>query len=260
MVDILLKLRKMDLHFDEVPLVLRYDLKAGKSRMRVARTTFKTLCGQPSMVYDRAYYESQYRDYSRQNPARKLTFYRSIVEAAVGGIMRPRILDVGCAFGHFLSSLPSHWERCGIDASEYAINLAARRVPDVQFAISGPDRHPFDGSFDVITAFDVLEHVESLEDMYDWIVGSLRPGGAFVFVVPVYDGLTGPLIRLLDRDPTHVHKVSRGFWLHRVEPRLELIDWWGIFRYLLPGGLYVHLVTHALRACSPAIAGVMRRR
>jgi dolichol-phosphate mannosyltransferase len=43
MVDILLKLRKMDLRFSEVPLVLRYDLKGGKSKMRVGRTIFRTL-------------------------------------------------------------------------------------------------------------------------------------------------------------------------------------------------------------------------
>ena len=43
MVDILLKLRRMKLAFAEVPLVLRYDLKAGKSKMKVARTIVKTL-------------------------------------------------------------------------------------------------------------------------------------------------------------------------------------------------------------------------
>ena len=43
MVDILLKLRRMDLRFGEVPLVLRYDLKAGKSKMKVMRTIVKTL-------------------------------------------------------------------------------------------------------------------------------------------------------------------------------------------------------------------------
>ncbi len=43
MVDILLKLRRMNLVFAEVPLVLRYDLKAGKSKMKVARTIVKTI-------------------------------------------------------------------------------------------------------------------------------------------------------------------------------------------------------------------------
>ena len=43
MVDILLKLRKLDVIFGEVPLILRYDLKLGASKMRVARTIRHTL-------------------------------------------------------------------------------------------------------------------------------------------------------------------------------------------------------------------------
>ncbi len=43
MVDILLKLRPLHLRFGEVPLTLRYDRKSGKSKMKVARTVFKTL-------------------------------------------------------------------------------------------------------------------------------------------------------------------------------------------------------------------------
>lgn len=43
MVDILLKLRAKDAIFTEVPLILRYDLKGGVSKMRVARTVFATL-------------------------------------------------------------------------------------------------------------------------------------------------------------------------------------------------------------------------
>ena len=43
MVDILLKLRAMGVIFAEVPLVLRYDLKGGASKMNVTRTVFRTL-------------------------------------------------------------------------------------------------------------------------------------------------------------------------------------------------------------------------
>lgn len=38
MIDILLKLRQLDVVFGEVPLILRYDLKQGRSKMRVLRT------------------------------------------------------------------------------------------------------------------------------------------------------------------------------------------------------------------------------
>jgi dolichol-phosphate mannosyltransferase len=43
MVDILLKLRRLDAIFGEVPLVLRYDLKQSASKMRVLRTARQTL-------------------------------------------------------------------------------------------------------------------------------------------------------------------------------------------------------------------------
>ncbi len=43
MVDILLKLRRIGLKFSEVPLLLRYDRKEGKSKMKVIRTILGTL-------------------------------------------------------------------------------------------------------------------------------------------------------------------------------------------------------------------------
>lgn len=43
MVDILLKLRSMDVICAEVPLILRYDLKGGASKMKVGRTVIMTL-------------------------------------------------------------------------------------------------------------------------------------------------------------------------------------------------------------------------
>ena len=43
MVDILLKLRKLPLIFGEVPLILRYDLKRGQSKMRLMKTSKNTL-------------------------------------------------------------------------------------------------------------------------------------------------------------------------------------------------------------------------
>jgi dolichol-phosphate mannosyltransferase len=43
MVDILLKLRRLDVVFGEVPMLLRYDFKGGQSKMKVFQTIKKTL-------------------------------------------------------------------------------------------------------------------------------------------------------------------------------------------------------------------------
>ena len=42
-VDILLKLRDMNVIVREVPIILRYDLKEGTSKMKILRTTLNTL-------------------------------------------------------------------------------------------------------------------------------------------------------------------------------------------------------------------------
>lgn len=212
------------------------------------------------MEFDRTYFETRYADYERQNPPRKMQFYKGLAEAAAAGCERPRVLDMGCAFGLFLSCLGARWDRYGVDASEYAIACARERVPGVSFAVTASSDLVFPGPFDVISALDVLEHIPALDDMLQRIATRLRPGGGFVSVVPVYDGITGPVIRLLDHDPTHLHKRSRDFWLDRMSSYFRVSEWWGIYRYLLPGGFYCHLVTKSFRRHTPAIACLARRR
>jgi SAM-dependent methyltransferase len=208
--------------------------------------------------FDAAYYEKIYRHYELQNPPRKLRFYRRIVESYRPG---GRILDIGCAFGKFLSSLGSSWDRFGVDLSEHAITSCGAESPDVTLAVASASEIPFAGPFDAITSFDVLEHVPDLEPVYAYVSRNLAPDGVFLFVVPVYDGPLGPLVHLLDKDPTHVHKKAREFWLKWARERFEVVEWWGVFRYLTPGAqYYVHWPTKLLRSVAPAIALLVRSR
>ncbi len=65
------------------------------------------------------------------------------------------ILDVGCAGGDFLHSLPGYYKKTGVDIC----NLPLRRVrcPAIAGSI---DRLPFKPlAFDLVTSFEVLEHL-----------------------------------------------------------------------------------------------------
>ena len=210
--------------------------------------------------FERDYYESVYPNYTRQNPPRKLGFYRRLVGKAVPQGSSPRLLDVGCAFGAFLSSLDPKWARFGADVSQFAIDRAVASVPGATFARAGFSDLPFPGPFDIITSFDVIEHVPSLDLVAAAVKFRLASNGHFIFVVPVYDGPTGPIIRILDKDETHVHKNSREFWLRWTEEHFELREWLGIYRYLVPGLGYVHYPTKLWRRFTPAIAVVARNR
>lgn len=211
-------------------------------------------------AFDATYYETFYRDYVRQNPPKKLRFYARMVGRHLPPGVPRRIHDIGCGFGDFLAMLGPSWGLCGSDVSEYAIAEAAKRHPRACFqTAAATDRAPFPGQFGVVTALDVLEHVAALDAVAASVGEQLVPRGLFVFVVPVYDGLSGPVIRWLDRDPTHVHKWPRRRWLQWAATHFEVVDWMGLVRYLALGVYYVHLVTRALRNHTPAMIVICRK-
>ena len=211
-------------------------------------------------VFGKEYYDKAYKDYERQNPPGKMAFYRELVTMAAPPVARPVVLDIGCAFGGFLAGLNEHWSLHGIDRSEYAVSKAREKLPHVRFAVSDVLDIPFQNPFHIITAFDVIEHVGDLERVGQAISSRLTVNGLLIFVVPVYDGPLGPLVRLLDHDTTHIHKESRQFWLTWVSRFFYVEQWFGIFRYLVPQWGYVHWPTGVVRRWAPAIAVVARRR
>ena len=207
------------------------------------------------------YYRQNYRSYERQNPPYKLAYYQSQIERHRDQAQPRCIYDIGCGPGNFLASLGGEWEVFGSDVNSFAMARAGSRIAAGRFALgAGAVTQLFDRRFPVITAFDVLEHVPEIELAGATIGEQLAPGGLFLFVVPVYDGLSGPVISWLDRDPTHVHKRERAFWLDWASRYFEVLSWEGILRYLLPGEHYLHIVTSAARRHTPAICVACRAR
>jgi len=118
---------------------------------------------------------------------------------------------------------------------------------------------PAPGKFDVVTAFDVLEHISDLDGALTTIRAALPSDGALIAVVPVYDGPLGAVVRLLDHDPTHVQKESRAFWIRSIERHFTILHYEGLFRFLVPHTRrYLHAHSAALAPLSPAILIVAR--
>jgi SAM-dependent methyltransferase len=203
--------------------------------------------------YDEAYYYGGgYRDYDRESPPYKLEFYSRFIERAVRNVDKPRVLDVGCAFGRLLAGLPRYFERVGTDVSSYALEEARRFVPGVRFiqaSLPPPDL----GLFDAISAFDVLETVQEPAVMLDRLASLLAPTGEFIAVIPVYDGALGSLQNVVNAHARRRHRLSRAEWIAYVEASFEIVEWKGIYRFLSPLGLYVHAPSRTLRRWAPAI-------
>ncbi|MFH1317774.1 MAG: class I SAM-dependent methyltransferase [Candidatus Omnitrophota bacterium] len=87
-----------------------------------------------------------------------------------------RIMDYGCGEGHFISRLKSKYV-WGVDVSEKAVERAEKLYPNLAFSTTDiflPLK------FDVITSFDVFEHIFDFDEVFKYINAHLKPGGKLI--------------------------------------------------------------------------------
>lgn len=136
------------------------------------------------------YYPADYAAYTASEPRSRLAGYarraglrkrcRAVERLASGG----RLLDVGCGAGAFVEAMQARgWQAQGLEQDAAAAKAARARGLAVHTG-RAPD-YPFaPGSFDVITLWDVLEHLEQAREALRGIVSWLAPGGWLVLRTP----------------------------------------------------------------------------
>lgn len=104
---------------------------------------------------------------------------------------RPRILDVGCGTGANLLLLSKYGDAEGVDVSEDALAFCRERGLNHVTLGAGEELPHAEGMFDLVTAFDVVEHMDDdlagLREMFR----VLRPGGHVLLFVPTFMFLWG---------------------------------------------------------------------
>jgi SAM-dependent methyltransferase len=111
-----------------------------------------------------------------------------------GGGGTLRVLDVGCADGRLLdwykaSGAGDRIETHGIEMDEAAAAVARSRGHRVVAGRFEVDRELEPGTFDLILAFHVIEHVDDPEAFARRAAELLAPGGLFVVTTPNWDSL-----------------------------------------------------------------------
>ncbi len=118
---------------------------------------------------------------------------RKIITALLRPYLRPpaRIIDVGSGGGAVAQALQEfgHVTACDIDV-RCAASVARR--PGMSFAYGTAEAIPFaDGSFDLVTAFDVLEHLDDDVRALREMARVVSPVGLIAVTVPAYGWLWG---------------------------------------------------------------------
>jgi 2-polyprenyl-3-methyl-5-hydroxy-6-metoxy-1,4-benzoquinol methylase len=140
---------------------------------------------------------------------------------------RPRgtIVDVGCAYGPFLTALrDAGWPGFGIDVSEDAVEhvrkvvgLPAARMPFERLE----RRHVPAERIDGVTLWYVIEHLRDLDGALRRVAGLLGPGGVLAFSTPNGRGISARASKyaFLRASPADHRTILRPTGLRRLLSR-----------------------------------------
>jgi SAM-dependent methyltransferase len=106
------------------------------------------------------------------------------------------LLDMGCSSGSFLTFMRgASWRLYGIEMSAQAAKNAEARSGAQVFVGNILEAQFAKASFDVITCFDVLEHLYEPRQIMTRVAEWLKPGGIFYVLVPNIDSAEGRVFR-----------------------------------------------------------------
>ena len=92
-----------------------------------------------------------------------------------------------CGTAYVLSGVAKKFPQAALNGSEIflaGLGFAAARLPGAKFMQMDARVIPFDNEFDVVGAFDVIEHIKEDEQVLSQIHASLKPAGLMLLTVP----------------------------------------------------------------------------
>lgn len=105
------------------------------------------------------------------------------------------VLELGCGQGSFGARLAARASYLGVEPDQLAASVATGRIAPRGGTVVLGDQHavPAGSSYDLVCAFEVLEHLEDDAAMLDVWAGFVRPGGHLLISVPAWPSRFGPM-------------------------------------------------------------------
>jgi SAM-dependent methyltransferase len=125
-------------------------------------------------------------------------------------------LEIGCGTGFVLRGINRvvpDLQLEGTDIYTEGLVFAQQRVPSAQFFQMDGQQIPFNQEFDVIGAFDVIEHIEGDETVLQQIAKALKPEGGLMLTVPQHRFLWSHI----DELSYHKRRYSRHELVSKVQ-------------------------------------------
>jgi ubiquinone/menaquinone biosynthesis C-methylase UbiE len=106
------------------------------------------------------------------------------------------LLEVGCGTGFVLQGISKEFPNARTAGSEIytaGLAVAARRLPSVELLQMDARKLPYEAEFEVLAAFDVIEHILEDELVLKNFHRAVKPGGGCLITVPQHKWLWSPV-------------------------------------------------------------------
>jgi ubiquinone/menaquinone biosynthesis C-methylase UbiE len=126
------------------------------------------------------------------------------------------LLEIGCGTGYVLSAIAQRFPTARLVGSEIltaGLVHAQQRLPQAQLIQMDARKMPFQSEFDVVAAFDVIEHVQEDKLVLANLFRAIKPGGGCLITVPQHQWLWS----LADEQACHVRRYDAAALHKKIE-------------------------------------------
>lgn len=143
------------------------------------------------------YQNLNYRLFSKKDSKRHFNYRKKrfgiervkLLEKFCGNLTNKKILDVGCGDGYFLAAAKEKCKNC--IGSEFSKKLKEAAKKNTGLMIYGESLEEFpERNFDIITIFDVIEHIKEPAEFLKSVKNLLKPGGYILIYTPNFDSFS----------------------------------------------------------------------
>lgn len=133
-----------------------------------------------------------YEGYGRNDYLSPITIkrYNELIDEFEKFKKNGKILDVGCGIGYFLEVAKKRgWTVYGTEYTEEAIKICKSKGIKMQEGKLNPDNYNIE-EFDIITSFEVLEHINNPIEEISNFYKILRKGGLVYLTTPNFNSIS----------------------------------------------------------------------